>query len=349
MGVWYCTREDVKSALDFNETARNNGQIDRAIASASRSIEGLCRRVFYPQTATRYFDWPNEQTARSYRLWLNSNEVISVSALTSGGVLLDPADYDLRRSDDLDQAPYTRIEIDLSGNASFSAGSTFQRSVAVTGLFGYRDDETPLGVTVEALDASETGVDVDGPTAASVGVGSLLRIDDERLLVTGRSVLDTGQNLQTPVEANKSQTTIAVADASGFSAGEVILLDAERMLIADVAGTNLIVQRAWDGTPLAAHTGSDVYAYRTLTVTRAGLGTTAASHTSSTPVLRFDFPGLVRELCVAEAVNALMQESSGFARLVGSGDNEREMQGKALRDIRQQAVASYGRLRIEAV
>ncbi|MEU1554314.1 hypothetical protein ABZ517_16545 [Streptomyces scabiei] len=349
MGAWYCTREDVKSALDFKETARNNGQIDRAIESASRSIEGLCRRVFYPQTATRSFDWPNEQTARSYRLWLNSNEVISVSALTSGGVLLDPADYNLRRSDDLDQPPYTRIEIDLSGNASFSAGSTFQRSVAVTGLFGYRNDETTVGATVEALDASETGVDVDGPTAAAVGVGSLLRVDSERLLVTGRSVLDTGQNLQAPVDGNKAQTSISVADASGFASGEVILLDAERMLIVDVAGINLIVQRAWDGTVLAAHTGSDVYAYRTLTVTRAVLGTTAASHTSGTSVQRFDFPGLVRELCVAEAVNALMQESSGFARSVGSGDNEREMQGKALRDIRQQAVASYGRLRIEAV
>jgi hypothetical protein len=349
MGVWYCTREDVKSALDFKETARNNGQIDRAIESASRSVEGLCRRSFYPQTATRYFDWPNEQRARSYRLWLDSNEVISVSSLTSGGDLIDPADYDLRRSDDLDQPPYTRIEIDLSGNASFSAGATFQRSIAVTGLFGYRNDETTLGATVEALDASETGVDVDGPTAAAVGVGSLLRVDSERMLVTGRSVLDTGQNLQTPVDANKAQTTIAVADASGFAAGEVVLLDAERMLIVDVAGTNLIVQRAWDGTVLAAHTGSDVYAYRTLTVTRAALGTTAASHTSGASVLRFDFPGLARELCVAEAVNALMQETSGFARSVGSGENEREMQGKALRDVRQQAVALYGRFRVEAV
>lgn len=349
MGVWYCTREDVKSALDFKESARNNGQIDRAIESASRAVEGLCRRRFYPQTATRYFDWPSEQTARSYRLWLDSNEVISVSALTSGGDTISASDYDLRRSDDLDEPPYTRIEIDLSGSASFSAGATFQRSITVTGLFGYRNDETTLGATTEALDASETGVDVDGPTAAGVGVGSILRVDSERVLVTGRSVLDTGQNLQTPVDAATNQTTITVSDASGFATGEVILLDAERMLIVDVAGVNLIVKRAWDGSPLATHTGSDVYAYRTLTVTRGALGTTAASHTSGASVLRFDFPGLVRELCVAEAVNALMQETAGFARTAGSGDSEREMQGRALRDIRQQAFASYGRFRVEAV
>src|SRR5690606_22447868 len=56
---WYTTRETVKAALDYKETARNDAQVDRAIESASRAVEGLLHRRFYPETATRYFDWPN--------------------------------------------------------------------------------------------------------------------------------------------------------------------------------------------------------------------------------------------------------------------------------------------------
>ncbi|MGW5467687.1 hypothetical protein [Streptomyces chartreusis] len=339
----------MKSALDLKETARNNGQIDRAIESASRSVEGLCHRTFYPQTTTRYFDWPGEQTARSYRLWLDTNEVISVSTLTSGGNIITASDYDLRRSDDLSEPPYTRIEIDLSGSASFSAGATFQRSIAVTGLFGYRDDQTTLGVTVEALDASETGVDVDAATSCAVGVGSLLRIDSERLIVTGRSLLSTGQTLQTPMTAQNNNETVAVTDSTQYAVGEVITLDAERMLIVDIAGNSLIVKRAWDGSTLAPHTGSTIYAPRTLTVTRGALGTTPASHNTASAVTRWDPPGLVSQLTVAEALNDLLQNSSGYARVVGSGENEREMSGRGLRDIRSRTFAAYGRVRMEAV
>lgn len=54
----YATREEVKSALDIKQTARNNDQVDRAIDSASRAVEGLLHRVFYPTFDTRYVDWP---------------------------------------------------------------------------------------------------------------------------------------------------------------------------------------------------------------------------------------------------------------------------------------------------
>jgi len=73
----YCTREDVKLAPDFAETARGNSRIDRAIDGVSRLIEGELHRVFYPQDATRYFDWPNQggsgggQYANPWRLWLD--------------------------------------------------------------------------------------------------------------------------------------------------------------------------------------------------------------------------------------------------------------------------------------
>ena len=64
----YCSREDVKLALDFTETAIGNTRIDRALQSVAREIEAFMHRRFVPQDASRYFDWPNFQYAYPWRI-----------------------------------------------------------------------------------------------------------------------------------------------------------------------------------------------------------------------------------------------------------------------------------------
>jgi hypothetical protein len=348
MGVWYCTRDDVKSALDSKETARNHAQIDRAIEAASRAVEGYLHRSFAPILSTRVFDWPNQQYSRAWRLWLDENDLISVSAFTSGGTTVASTDYFLEPANS--GPPYDRLEIDLDSSAAFATGGTHQRSVSITGLWGYSDEGTAVGTIAEALDDSETGVDVDGPTAALVGVGSVLKVGSERMLVTERGTLTTGQTLQTDMTAVDNNVTVAVTTGSSFSVGEVILLNSERMKIIDVAGNNLTVIRAWDGSVLATHSGSTIYGYRTLTVTRGALGTTAASHSTASAVTRWDVPGPVRELCVAEAQNDLLQERAGYARTAGSGDSEKEARVLGLESLRLSVRRSHGRkARIGAV
>jgi hypothetical protein len=339
---YYATREEIKAELDVKETARSNTRIDRALADATETIHGLCHRTFYPEQDTRHFDWPNMQYARSWRLWLDANEVISVTTLTSGGTTIVAADYFLEPNQY--GPPYNRIEIDLDSNAAFGGGDTHQRDISVTGLFGYRNDETTLGSTDEALDDSETGVDVDAATSAAVGIGSLLRIDSERVIVTGRSQLDTGQNLGGNLTAANNDVAVSVTDGTGYAVDEVILIDSEKMRIDEISGNTLTVTRAWDGTTLAAHTSSaDIYAPRTLAVTRGALGTTAATHTTSTTVQRWDPPGPVRQLCVAEALVDLLQGRSGYARTAGSGEGEREVSGRGLKDLRDRVYVSHGR------
>lgn len=344
MGVWYATREDVKRALDAKETARNNGQIDRALEAASRGVEALCHRVFAPTLDTRHFDWPNPQTAAPERLWLDGNELISLSAISSGGVSISTADVLLEPN--TYGPPYNRLELDLGSSAAFGGGDSHQRDITITGLYGYRDDETTVGATAEALDASETGVDVDGPTAAAVGVGSVLRVDTERMLVTGRSMLTTGQTLGTDLDAKASTVAVPVASAAGFAVDEVILIDSERMLVVDIAGTTLTVKRGWDGSVLAAHaTGAALYAPRTLTVTRGALGTTAATHNSAATVYRWDAPGPVRSLTIADAITAITQEQAGYATVRRSGESgsERTRDTKGVEALRQQVYHSHGR------
>lgn len=342
MGAWLVTREDVKFSADMKDTARNNAQIDRAVESASRAVEGFLRRTFAPTLATRYFDWPNLQYARPWRLWLDENELISATTVVSGGITIAASDYFLEPANS--GPPYDRVEIDMSAQSSFTAGSTWQRSIAITGLWGYKDDNTNVGVTAEALDTTEVGVDVDGPTSALVGVGSVLKIDSERMLVTNRTTLSTGQTLQADMASEDNVVSVPVSNGAAFAVDEVLLIDSERMRVVDIAGNTLTVLRAWDGSTLAAHTtGATIYGYRTLTVTRGALGTTAATHLIGATVYRWDVPGPVRELTLAEAINNLEQASAAYARLIGHGDSEREATTRGLRDLRLSVRQSHGR------
>jgi hypothetical protein len=332
----YATREDVKAALDFKETARNNGQIDQAIESASRDVEALLRRRFYPQTATRYFDWPDYQRSASWRLWLQDNEVISLSALSAGGTTIAPADYFL---EPVNQGPpFNRIEINLGGTSSFSSNaSTYQRSIVATGVFGYQTNDVTAGALSGAINSSVTTLNCTN--SALVGVGSLIKLDSERMLVTDKAFVTTSQTLQGNLTALRSNETVPVSTGSAYAIGETILIDTESMLVTAVSGNNLTVTREWDGSTLAAHsTGATVYAPRTLTVSRGSVGTTAASHLDAAAIAVHQPPSLVRELTIAEALNYLLQRQSGYARIAGQ-----DTQSRGLDALRCQAKARYGR------
>ena len=303
MGIWYATREDVKGAADIAETAYANARIDRALEAASRAVDKLCHRVFYPEYRTMTWDWPNRQGAKSWRLWLDANELISVTTLTSGDDTLAGGDYFLRPDDG---PPYRRVEINLASTRAFDNDATHQRAISITGLYGYTDITETAGQLAAAI-ATDSTTTVDVTDSAAVGVGQLIKVGSERMVVTDKSMLTTGQTLQTAMTADTSAATCAVSNGAAYAAGEVILLDSERMLIEDIAGNNLIVRRAFDGSALATHTGSTIYARRRLTVERGVLGSTAATHLVSASVRRQVFPGPVRRLTIAEAQTTLAQ------------------------------------------
>jgi hypothetical protein len=346
--VWYATREMVMGAPDVKETAYAAPEIDRALGSASEVVEKETHRRFYPRLGVEGFDWP-QPYSRSWRLWLDGREVISVDSIVSGGVALAEDEFLLRRSDGRDEPPYTHIEIDLSRGGAWSAGSTHQNAIQITGLWGYRNDEKPAGALAAAITTTaQTQITVSN--AAAIGVGSLIRIDDERMIVTEKRLTDTGQDLGTSLTASGADVIFAIDDASGFTPREVILVDAERMLIVDIAGNNLIVKRAVDGSTLAAHSTADIYALRSLTVERGVLGTTAATHLNAAPIARHEPPSLVRDLTIALALNQPLQESSGYARTSGSGENAREFAGRSLAQLRRDCVEAHGRrMRARAV
>lgn len=340
---WYATREAVKEALDSAETARNNRRVDRALEQASRSVELSCHRPngFFPTYTTKYKEWPDDQGSRAYRLWLDADEVIELTAVVSGGssvpltdVFLEPANYG---------PPFELVEVSLASSSGWSAGNTHQRAVALTGLFGHSNDEEPAGALSSAGVVSLSTTSVDVTDSAALGVGDLVRVDEERMIVTDKRMATTSQTLQTPVTAATSDVTVAVTNGAAFAIDETILLDAERMRVVDIAGNNLVVKRAWDGSVLAAHTGSTIYALRTLTVERGALGTTATTHAGSVTAYRWLPPGPVESLTVARALVQLGQESSQYARTSGSDDNQREIRGVGLIQLTKDVKANYAR------
>lgn len=343
MGVWYTTRERVKAAVDIKESARANAQIDRMIEDASRSIDRLCHREFFPWTGTRYFDWPDRNSPTPWRLWLGRNEIVTLSEVTGAGTAIPLDSVFLEPSDA--GPPYNRLELDRSATSSFDTGNTPQRNIALTGVFaGAPVTETMAGMENGALDDVADVIFVsDG---SLIGVGALLRVDDERMIVVGRAVsddadgaIDTGGALSAQLNDN----AILYAGNDLFP-GEVILIGAERMLVTDVAGSTVAVTRAWDGSVLAPHLeAAEIFTYRKLTVQRGVLGTTAAAHSHHDVIRVWNPPGPVEGLCVAKTLVALAQEGSQYARVIGSGENQREARGSGLKEKCAEVYNQYGR------
>ena len=326
----YLSREALKASLDAKETARNDAAVDRALEAASRAVESLVRRSFHPWVGTHRYDYPGS----SYRLELD-DWLADMDALSSGGVSISTSDVVLYPDDG---PPYRRLELDKGTSSSFDIGDTDQQAIAVTGTWGWSLDSVAAGSLAEALDDSETGVDVSD--SSGIGVGDLLLVDSEWLEVTGRSMLSTAQTNTTPLTATMTDNIVTVTTGSAFHSGEVLLLGAEKVFVDEIAGNSLTVRRAWDGTTLAAHTGATIYAPRTLTVVRGAVGSTAASHLTSTALTRWTAPGDVVALVQAEAEAILLGSSSGWSK----------DRSTALDDLRRRVYETYAnRCRTEAI
>lgn len=337
--AWLATREDVASALDIKSTARDFAQIDREIEAASRSVERLLHRRFAPTLDTRKFDWPNQQMGRSWDLWLDDNELISLpTAIVSGSASISPANVFLEPVNY--GPPYNRLSINLGSTSAFQTGSTYQQAIAVTGLFGYTDDSRFAGTTVGTFSSVNNVAYV---VEQHVGVGTVLKIESERLICTDRAMADTSRVTAGPDLTASAAGTLVQTDGATIYPGEILLIDAEEMLVQDTVGNNLVVKRAWSGTALAAHTsGAHIYAQRAFTVTRGALGTVAAAHADGTTWTSWVVPGPVRDLTIAEVLAKFGKETSGYASDGGgAGASGRKM--SSLDDIRAEVKTSHGR------
>jgi hypothetical protein len=332
MGVrpWLISRERVAAEDGRSLTVHNFDAIDGAIEYATDAVERHCRiSHFWPFTGTKYFTWPVDDTSSNYpshRLWLDPHALITLTTLTTGGQSVT----DVRAYPDNRQAnePAWWLELDRAGSSAWSTGSTgTQRQVAVTGVWGWSDESVTAGVLDGSATDSATTVAVER-AAYGLGVGHLLRIEDERMLVTGRAAVDTGENAAAALAAYDDSTiagALPVADGTDFAVGETIAIDAEDMLIERIVANTLYVRRAVNGTTLADHLiSADIYAYRRFEVVRGAAGTTAAAHADGLTVTRWKAPPAPAKLALALALDDLVQSGAAYARTSGDGENQRD-------------------------
>lgn len=337
---WLASREAVKRAVKIMGSDQNP-IVDRLIDAESRRFEAETRRYFIPRVETRYYPWPQKDSG-GY-LWLDQ-DLLSVTDLTSGGVLIPGTDY---FPEPVNNPPYYRIEIDLSSASAFASGDTAQRSNAITGVWGYSQAQRAAGTVASGLAASAAAVSMVCSNAALIDVGDTLLCQSEQLFVSERAVASL-TTITAALDGSKAAVTVALTAAC--APGEVLKIDSEDMYVTSITGLNATVIRAWDGTVLAPHNGgATVYTYRTLTVTRGVNGTTAATHADGAALTRYVPVADVTEAVIAATIAAYMQEQSGWGRVVGGGEGQIEFSGSGLREQRKRVIQTYKRRHSGAV
>ncbi len=366
----YCSRVDAQRAIDFKDSLVTTAQADRAIQSASRNIEGHLHRLFYPWDGTKWFDWPNYQYAYPWRLWLDRHDILCLTAFSSGSVNIPLNTCFFRPQTPKPGFPFTWIELDRSTSSVFGGNSaTPQNAIQVTGTWNFTAEADQAGTATLAasITSSTSPVTVTDSSQASAGdlliigygrgtapypsdtlghAGLIAPYIGERVLVNDVAMADTStaQSGSGCSTASNSDNALQWTGAGNpVAAGEVIQLDSEQMLVQSVTNSVATVTRAWNGTVLATHSSAEIYANRSLLVTRGYAGTAAAAASSGTAVYKHRVPPLVRDLAIAEAVNQVLQETSGYSRTVGAGEMAMPASGIALADLWDEAETEYGR------
>jgi hypothetical protein len=316
----YCTRDDLRRALDVTLSSSSDDRLDRAIVAAAEACEALTQRKFHMMDTTASFDWPNFQYAYPWNLYLDNWELAATPTLVVTGSLL-PSPITIPTSNYIlqpvnDGPPFTWLELRRDLNSAFGYNPTPQNDIAITGTFGYWAKTRAAGTATALIGSGDATVSVSD--SSLIGVGDTLIADSERMIVYDMKYADTGSGFVSGITtASASDNVGVVSSGAAFDIGEVLLVDFEWMQIQNIVGNNLVVKRGYGGSILATHSGGDIWARRTVNVLRGQLGTTAASHSNGVTLAVAEVPGLIRQLAIAEAEVWLTQETGAYSIQTG--------------------------------
>tara|TARA_Y100000310_G_scaffold259499_1_gene268189 strand:- start:3722 stop:4786 length:1065 start_codon:yes stop_codon:yes gene_type:complete len=353
MTNWYTTREAVKLAAGI-QGSQHDSAIDAAIDAASREVDNLSMTRWIPITETRKYDaaYP---ALRGRRLYLD-HDLISIDTFTDQGdeaVAVNATEYRLMPENH--GPPYSWLELLLDvTTAEFRADpDTHQQSLRITGKWASNDNTIAASEVGTNQNNSQTTLLVaDG---SKIDVGDTLLIGSEQEFVSGRTDADLGINTHgstgaMTVDKTDKTLTLASAPTDAVTVGEVMRIGSERMLVEAINSTSSFeVERAYDGTTLAAHsTGDDVYIFRTYTVTRNVNGTTVAEHNDGVAITKYAPPVDIQELTLGTAVTRFQQQRAGWGREIGRGESAREFRGGEIERLRKRVMANNRRHLVES-
>lgn len=331
---WYTTREAVKAAGGIKGAALDR-QVDQLIEAASSEIEGQLQQIFIPEIATRSFDYPPRRRSGdfAYFPWvIDLPALLEATLVTKDGdeeTTIPSSDYYLLP---YDQLPKREIEINLTTGAYFGPGPSsaggFQKAVRITGEWGYSRNTRSAGV-LDAAIASAGALTLDVQDASLVGIGDTLRIDNERLFVRGRQLVDTTATLTGAIAGDDRVRTLPLSSGALLHAGEIVTIGAERFLIESIAGNDATALRQYDGSVLEGHAnGAAIWAPRRLEVVRGIAGSTAATHADAAAISVYAPEADIVKLCIANVLMSHEFGKTGWTSRYGGGEGAQEMSGR---------------------
>lgn len=140
MGInWYCSLEDLRSAIGQATTTSLDSQLRDAIESVSRQIDTETGHRFYAEQRVKFF-----QAQEASRL-VPKDDLLSITSLRTDsstnrdyGTTWATGEYDLEPVNaSLDSPPSPYWEVRTSPNASHAFDPSLRRGVRIDGLWGY--------------------------------------------------------------------------------------------------------------------------------------------------------------------------------------------------------------------
>lgn len=196
----YARPADVKQYLGITDES-DDAKLLTFCEWARAEIDHRTKRQFYPQIATRKYDYPGSLDC----LWLDK-ELISLTTLTNGDATEITSTY--YKLYPYSGPPYWYIELDESQGVIFQYSTTRQQCISVLGVWGYDEILVSSGATCGTYTANATSVTPS--TMSPFAVGDLLKIESEYLYVSalGSSALTVVPAVNGSTAANHSAKTV---------------------------------------------------------------------------------------------------------------------------------------------
>lgn len=219
MGTWYTDRDTLKAALQIPASATgDHALLDAALEGVAREFDKHVGFAFYPSSGSRYYT-PKEGDEVDLHRPLLAIDSLQVSTGSVGvyNTTLSTADFDLEPFNAPQEAPpqpYWEVELRATSTGYFPTG--IERSVKVTGTWGYYDQRTSLNVYLStALNATATAMEVSN--SSLLHPGQTILIDSERITITrnGKSGSDTATTSGTVGIARGVNGSSGAAHSSG--------------------------------------------------------------------------------------------------------------------------------------
>lgn len=176
----YTTVTDVRSSYLGSTQTQDDGLILSIIREASREIDRITRRKFYPRIETRTYDAP-----AGVELILD-DDLLELTTLTNGdGTAITNANYKLYPLNDT-----PKYKIVLAPGSAFNTSSTFGDlgAISVAGTWGYHRDYATDGWldygAILSAAISNTTATTFTSLYGNFKAGNLVKIDSEYLYIS---------------------------------------------------------------------------------------------------------------------------------------------------------------------